>query len=295
MIKVPLASWIANAAVGLTGLYGDVTRQARVADCSRQTIYDHAHKVQAAVVDAHDGGPTRATLIAQIHRLRLENAQLWDWLAHAIEFPPGRQREFSVTAAAMGLSLNQILVLLALILGEQARPGRSTLQRWIKAAAQAAGLVLKHFDARCKALVLVGCLDEIFFRRRVVLMAVEPTSMVWFLGHIADNRQGATWCRHVQPWTSLQYVLADAGTGLQAGIALVQQQRRAAGEVPLENGLDVFHTTREGQRALSRAWKQVERQWEKAEAGTRKVEQARRRTGDTRGFATAASSGWQGV
>ena len=49
MLKIPLATWIANAAVGLTGLYGDVTRQAGLADCSRQTIYDHSHKVQAAV------------------------------------------------------------------------------------------------------------------------------------------------------------------------------------------------------------------------------------------------------
>src|SRR6059058_1738873 len=161
MLKIPLASWIANAAVGLTGLYGDVTRQAQVADCSRQTIYDHAHKVQAAVGDAHDGGPTRATLIAQIRQLRLENAQLWDWLAQTIEFPANKQHEFSVTAAAMGLSLNQVLVLLTLILGQQARPSRSTLHRWIKLAAVEAGRVLKLRDARCRALALVGCLDEI--------------------------------------------------------------------------------------------------------------------------------------
>ena len=142
MIKIPLASWIANAAVGLTGLYGDVTRQAQAADCSRQTIYDHAHKVQAAVADAHDGGPTRATLIAENQRLARENAQLWDWLAQTIEFPADKQHEFSATAAAMGLSLNQVLVLLALILGRQACPGRSTLHRWIKLAAVAAGRVL---------------------------------------------------------------------------------------------------------------------------------------------------------
>src|ERR1700733_7704804 len=103
MLKIPFASWIANAAVGLTGLYGDVTRQARVADCSRQTIYDHAHKVQAAVEDAHDGGPTRASLIAENQRLARENARLWDWLEETIEFPPDKQREFSVTATAMGL------------------------------------------------------------------------------------------------------------------------------------------------------------------------------------------------
>src|SRR6478672_7083464 len=127
MLKIPLVTWIANAAVGLSGLYGDVTRQARLADCSRQTIYDHAHKVQAAVAGAHDGGPTRAALIAENRRLARENAQLCGWLGATIEFPAARQHQFVTTAAAMGLSLSQVLVLLALILGEQACPGRSTL------------------------------------------------------------------------------------------------------------------------------------------------------------------------
>src|SRR5436305_1512635 len=139
MIKIPFASWVANAAVGLTGLYGDVTRQAEVAGCSRQTVYDHTHKVQAAVVDAHHGGRTRAILIAQTHQLRLENAQLWDRLAQTIEFPAEKQHAFSVTAAATGLSLNQVLVLLALILGRQACPSHSTLHRRVKLAAVAAG------------------------------------------------------------------------------------------------------------------------------------------------------------
>ena len=85
MLKIPFATWIANAAAGLTGLYGDVTRQAEVVDCSRQTIYDHARKVQTAVEDAHDGGPTRAELIEQNQQLRHENGQLWDWLAGTIE------------------------------------------------------------------------------------------------------------------------------------------------------------------------------------------------------------------
>jgi hypothetical protein len=110
MLKIPFATWIANAAAGLTGIYGDITRQAEVADCSRQTIYDHAQKVQAALEDTHDGGPTRAELNEQNQQLRHENVQLWNWLAQTIEFPMDKQREFSVTAAAMGLSLNQVLV-----------------------------------------------------------------------------------------------------------------------------------------------------------------------------------------
>jgi hypothetical protein len=293
MLKIPFVTWIANAAAALTGDYGDVTRQAEVADCSRQTIYDHAHKVQAAVEDARDGGPTRAELIEQNLQLRRENAQLWDWLAQTIEFPLSQQREFSVTAVAMGLSLNQVLVLLALILGKQACPGRSTLHRWIKAAGLAAGRVLKFLDARCRVLVLVGCLDEIFFHGRPVLVGVEPASMTWFLGQKASDRSGATWAKSLRHWGALSYVTADAGTGLQAAIAVVQQERHEDGKPALENGLDVFHTTQEARRVLRQGWSHVERCWEQAEAATRRVEQAQRQGQDARGAAVAARGAWK--
>ena len=292
MLKIPIAVWIANAAACLTGSYGDVTHQAEAADCSRQTVYDHAHKVRAAVQAEHADGPTHAALIQENERLRQENARLWDWLAQTIEFPAGKQHEFTVTATAMGLSLNQVLVLLALVLGAQARPGRSTIQRWIKAAGQRAARVLKHLDRQCQALVLVGCLDEIFFRRRPVLVGVEPASMVWFLGRKADDRQGATWCQELQGWTALQSVLADAGTGLQAGIALVQQQRCQQGQVALENGLDVFHTAQEARRVLRLSWNRVERLWEQAEAATRQVAQAQQQGRDARGVAATARAAW---
>src|SRR4051794_13589013 len=213
MLNVPFVTWIANAAAGLAGTYGEVTRQAERADCSRQTVYDHAQKVQAAVEDAHDGGPTRAHLIEQLQHLRRENAHLWDWLDRTIDFPAEKQREFTVTATAMGLSLSQVLVLLNLLLGKHECPGRSTLHRWTKHAALAATRVLKALDAQCRALVLIGCLDEIFFRGRPVLVGIEPASMAWFLGQKAQDRSGATWAEALRPWTALSFVTADAGTG----------------------------------------------------------------------------------
>jgi hypothetical protein len=293
MLRIPLATWVANAAVGLTGLYGDVTRQAGIADCSRQTIYDHAHKVQAAVADAHDGGPTRATLIAENQRLARENAQLWDWLAQTIEFPTDKQREFSVTATAMGLSLNQVLALLDLLLGKQAGLGRSTLHRWVKAAASAAGRALERLDARCRALVLVGCLDEIFFHGRPVLVGVEPASMTWFLGHKADDRTGATWAEALRDWDGLSFVTADAGKGLQAGIAAVRRKRQEDGKPSLESGLDVFHTTYEARRVSRLNWNRVERLWEQAEAASRRAQESQRQGRDARGLASGASRRWK--
>ena len=59
MLKIPVATWIANAAACLSSRYGEVTAQAQHAACSRQTAYDHAQKVQAAVEAEHAGGPTR--------------------------------------------------------------------------------------------------------------------------------------------------------------------------------------------------------------------------------------------
>jgi hypothetical protein len=293
VLKIPLATWIANAAVGLTGLYGDVTRQSKVADCSRQTIYDHAHKVRAAVVDAHDGGPTRAALIAENRRLAQENAQLWNWLAQTVEFPVIKQHEFAATSAAMGLSLNQVLVLLALILGERAGPGRSTLHRWIKLAGLAAGRVLKLLDARCRALVLVGCLDEIFFHGRPVLVGVEPASMAWFLGQKADDRTGATWAEALRDWDALSFVTADAGKGLQSGIAMVRRERQADGRPSLESGLDVFHTTYEARRVSRLIWNRVERLWDQAEAASRRVKESQRQGQDARGLASLAGRLWK--
>ncbi|MEO6809703.1 MAG: hypothetical protein ABI353_11380 [Isosphaeraceae bacterium] len=44
MLTIPFATWIANAAAGLAGIYGDVTRQAQAADCSRRTIYFYCNR-----------------------------------------------------------------------------------------------------------------------------------------------------------------------------------------------------------------------------------------------------------
>jgi len=295
MRTISFVRWIANAAARFTGPHGAVTDQTQQAGCSRQCVYDHAQKVLAAVEAQHSGGPTRDELIRQNEALRRENVQLWDWLPQTIEFPPAKQQQFAVTALAMGLSLNQILALLALLLGARAAPGRSTVHRWGQAAATAAGRVLRPLDHSCRALVLVGCLDEIFFHRRAVLVGVEPHSMVWFLGKKADDRRGATWFGELKSWDSLRAVVCDAGTGLQAGIARLRQHRgeSQAAPVPLEKGLDVFHTQREARRVLKAMWNRAERTWERAEAATRAVEGERRQGRDARGPARTAQAAWR--
>ena len=280
MCKLTFRGWIANAAARFSGSRGSVTTQAQQANCSRQTVYDHAQKVEAAVEAQHGGGPTYEELIRENAALRRELAQVWEWLFQTIDFPLVKQQAFAVTALSMGLSHNQILVLLMLLMGVKACPSRTTVHRWLQAAATAAGRVLKRLDGCCKGLVIIGCLDEIFFHRKPVLVGVDPKSMMGFLGKKADNCQGSTWFAELQHWTSLSYVTSDAGKGLQAGIARVQQQRLETNPVPLEKGLDVFHTKQEARRVLSTLWNQVERLWEQAEAASRAVEQACRQGQD---------------
>jgi len=293
MLKIPLASWIANAAACLRGQHGDVTLQAQAAGCSRQTAYDHAQKVQAAVEAEHADGPPRHQLLDQVQALRHENTQLWAWLEQTIDFPEARRQEFTITAAAMGLSLNQIGGLLAIVLGAAARPSRSALHRIVQAAGRRAGRVLTILDQQCGALILVGCLDEIFFHGRPVLVGVEPASRVWFLGARAADRSGPTWLKALRPWAALEFVVADAGKGLQSGIAQLQQERRAADQTVPENGLDVFHTTQEAQRVLRQQWQRVERLWEEAEAAETQARRAGQQGQDGRGPAARARAAWK--
>jgi hypothetical protein len=65
----------------------------------------------------------------------------------------------------------------------------------------------------------------------------------WSLGQVADDRTGATWAGALRGRDGLSFVTADAGKGLQAGIAMVRSERKEDGKPSLESGLDVLHTT----------------------------------------------------
>jgi hypothetical protein len=67
-------------------------------------------------------------------------------------------------------------------------------------------------------------------------------------------------------------VVRDGGSGLSKGIELVRARRREREEADLEDGLDVFHTLREGGRALRATWAEVGRILERAEAAQRQFD-----------------------
>jgi hypothetical protein len=158
MFKLPVRTWILNAAAVFSGQRGAVTRQAEQAGCSRQTVYQHAHKLPqrlGAEPTADPPTPERSGPEAL-----------------AVPEPPAgprilldkdKQKGLATTAFAMGLSLRQIEDLLGLLLPADAVPDHSTLGHWVQAEAGRAGAVLAALDPACADRVGTLALDEIFF------------------------------------------------------------------------------------------------------------------------------------
>ena len=290
MTKLSIFTWIGNAAARFLGIHGAVTDQAAKANCSRQTVYDHSVKVEQALRDAQLPGPSRAHLLQEVDHLQQENQQLWNALLDTFDCPVAQRQQFAVTAAAMGLSLQQTLVLLAILLPKHLLPSRATLGRWVLHGARRARGVLQVLDAACRSLVTCACLDEIFFHRQPVLMGIEPFSMAWILGQRAQDRSGPTWCQALAHWPALQDVAADGGSGIELGLKLIAHQRQQEADqaqkrpeqlspqgnartspqpLPLRVRLDVFHIRQEGQKALRTEWSRAEEVWEQAEQVSR--------------------------
>jgi hypothetical protein len=285
-------TWIGNAAAVLFGGHGAVSHQAQQAGCSRQAAYDHAAQVLHAVADAQTPGPSRQQLLADNQRLRAELEQLRRRRDDHLDFGAAARRRFAATAAAMGVSLSQTRDLLALVLGPAA-PSRATVGRWVEEAARRAGPVLEALDAASQPRATQLCLDEIFFHGAPVLVAVEPASLAVLHCRRAADRTGPTWERVLRPFTGLEAVCRDAGSGLSAGLALRDEQRRRQGLAPLDDGLDVFHTEQEARRLLGRLWRGVEKHWAAAEEADRRVARAKARRHDARGPAAAARAAWR--
>ena len=158
MFKLPVRTWILNAAAVFTGRHGAVTRQAQQAGCSRQTVYQHAHKLEQRLGDepAADPpteerprpAPVTAPEPAAGPRILLDKDQL---------------KELATTAFALCLSLRQVADLLGVLLPADKVPDHSTRGHGIQAEADRAGAVLAALDPACADRVKTLALDAIFF------------------------------------------------------------------------------------------------------------------------------------
>ena len=85
-------------------------------------------------------------------------------------------------------------------------------------------------------------------------MLVEPESLCWLTGRMVAAHNGATSAQEFARYPALTAVVRDDGTGLGKGLKLERARRRAAHRGDIDDGLDVFHTFREGGRALRTTW-----------------------------------------
>jgi hypothetical protein len=250
-------------------------------------------------VSEQAGGISYDALWQENERLKAENEALWQAWSEAEALSEAKQRAFAGSGCAMGLSLSQIVTLLAIVLPWGAVPSRALVGRWVQAAAAQAGRLLVVLDLACQVRVRVLCLDEIFLHRAPVLMAIEPHSMAWMAGQRGPDRSGESWRAVLTNWPGLEHVIADGGQGLERGVKLVNEARCAQGEASetvsrpgMTMGLDVFHTQRELERIVQRQWKQAERQLDTASQADAKVERYKRQGRDPRGVSGVAGRAW---
>jgi hypothetical protein len=105
-----------------------------------------------------------------------------------------------------------------------------------------------------------------FFGPNPALMVVEPESLCWMTGRMAGSRDGVNWAREFARLPALKAVVRDDGTGLGKGLRPDNARRRGTGLAEFDPTLDVFHTLREGGRALRRTWGAATRALDRADA-----------------------------
>jgi hypothetical protein len=207
--------------------------------------------VVQAVASEQASGSSYEDLWAEHKRLKAEHAALWQAWSETEDLRESKQRERASASSAMGLSLTQMVILLALVVPSRLVPSRATVGRWVQQSAQQSRGILEVLDRACQRWGLVWCLDEIFFHREPIFMGVEPLSLAWLAGQRGPDRRGKRWCEVIEAWPNLEHVIADGGQGLERGVKLANEAHRQAQEpesdapATITMGLDVFHTERE--------------------------------------------------
>jgi hypothetical protein len=119
-------------------------------------------------------------------------------------------------------------------------------------------------------------------------MVVEPKSICWLSGRLAERRDSETWLAELRGLSNLQDIVSDAGSGLCKGIKRLATQRPA-----VRHGLDVFHLKREGNKSLRRDYSAASRALEQASAKQEEADRLRRRGRHYSNQSMAAGRRWR--
>ena len=125
------------------------------------------------------------------------------------------------------------------------------------------------------------------------MMVVEPESLCWLTGRLVKARDGVTWAEEFARFPALLAVVRDDGSGLGKGMKLERARRLAAGLPDLEDSLDVFHTLREGGRALRKTWGAAGRALERADAAQKEFDRRGRQGRSCQGRGAPLNRLWR--
>jgi hypothetical protein len=123
-------------------------------------------------------------------------------------------------------------------------------------------------------------------------MVVEPGSLCWLTGRMVVARDGVTWAEEFARFPALKAVVRDDGSGLGKGIKLERARRRAAGLPDLDDALDVFHTLREGGRALRKTWGAATHALGRADAAQKEFDERARQGRSRQGHGAPLNRLW---
>jgi hypothetical protein len=123
-------------------------------------------------------------------------------------------------------------------------------------------------------------------------MVVEPESLCWMTGRMVKARDGVTWAEEFARLPALKAVVRDDGTGLGKGVKIERARRRAQGLPDLDDTLDVFHTLREGGRALRKTWGAASRALERADVAQKEFDQRGRQGQSCQGHGAPLNRLW---
>src|SRR6476659_166179 len=124
-------------------------------------------------------------------------------------------------------------------------------------------------------------------------MVVEPESLCWLTGRLVKARDGVTWAEEFARLPALEAVVRDDGSGLSKGVTLERARRLAAGLPDLDDSLDVFHTLREGGRALRPTWGAAARALERADTAQKGLDRRVRQGQSCQGHGAPLNRLWR--
>jgi hypothetical protein len=279
---------LASAFFVLYGKYGDVTRYAQERGVCRQWIYREADALRNALATAQQEIDQLRQQLRQAHE---QQAELQARLNQSVVLDAEKQTELTCVGQARGVTLRACRELLQVLIPAQTL-SVAELGRRTQAAGKKAGELLTVLDAAARQHVREAAADEIYVKDPV-LMVVEPESLCWLSGRLADAVSGEAWAKEFASLPNLEQVMRDGGTGLEKGVALVNEQRQEEQKKSVVDQGDHFHALRHGRVGLNKAKRQASKALAVAEAAQKELDACARQGQSRAGIATRASHAWK--